>query len=315
MELSIIIVNWNTRDLVAKCLDSIYAYPPNCNFDIWVVDNASSDGSAQTVRERFSNVRLIENRENLGFARANNQVIRESVGAHLLFINSDTVIQSDALSRLFAFAHTHPQAGVVGAFLLNRDETPQYSYSNFPSIWSETACAFGLDSRFPFSIWFAPPRDSAEDWVRRDCVPGAAFMIKRSVLDAVGFFDEQFFMYSEEVDLQLRVKKAGWENYIIRSARIIHLGGASIRQSAAAMKAELFRSKVYYFRKHHNPISAFVLRWVFKTSILGRILKCYLRGNASEREMWKGVWKHFGMNKFTDAISSHETGDSLAVAA
>jgi GT2 family glycosyltransferase len=310
MELSIIIVSWNTRDLLAQCLDSIYAHPPNCEFEIWAVDNASRDGSAQMVRERFPDARLIENRENLGFAHANNQAIQASVGTHLFFLNSDTVVQSGALSRLLDFMRPRPQAGVVGAYLLNRAGSPQRSSLRFPLFWLETACAFGLDSRLPFSIWFSRPRDSVEDWVRCDCVPGAAFMVKRSVLDTVGLFDEKFFMYSEEVDLQFRMKKGDRQNYILRSARIIHFGGASTRQSAAAMKVELFRSKAYYFRKHHSHLSAFALRSIFQASILGRILKCYLRGNVSEREMWEEAWKH--LNASTDIISD-QTGAGLPI--
>lgn len=311
MELSIIIVNWNTRELLAQCLASIYAHPPKCELETWVVDNASSDGSALMVRERFSGVRLIENHENLGFARANNQAIQESTGIYLLFLNSDTIVRGDALSRLVDFMRKEPEAGVVGASLLNRDGTPQKSYATFPSFWFETAFAFGLDSRSAFSSWFYPQPDSKSDWVRSDCVAGAAFMLKRSTLDTVGFFDEKFFMYSEEIDLQFRVKKAGWGNYLLRSAHISHLGGASTRQLAPAMKAELFRSKVYYFRKHHSPTSAVSLHWIFKLGILGRILKHSWDGDVGKREMWKEALKLFEMNKPSLMISRYQPAGGL----
>ncbi len=313
MDLSVIVVNWNTRELLAQCLNSIYANPPNCEFDIWVVDNASSDGSAQMVREQFSNVRLIENGENLGFARANNQAIRESIGTHLLFLNSDTVVQSDALTRLLDFQCTHPQAGIIGAFLLNRDGSPQPSALRFPSFWSETFFAFGLDSRLPFALWLGRRGHFMGEWVRSDCVSGAAFMIKRLVLDMVGMFDEKFYMYSDEVDLQLRSKQAGWEIYVLPSAPVVHLGAASTRQSAEKMKAELFSSKLYYFRKHHSRVSALALSWVFKASILGRILKYYLVGNARERDMWIQAWKHFRRNESMEGACKRQTGDNLTI--
>src|SRR5947209_7037336 len=128
MDLSIVVVSWNTRDLLAQCLASIFANPPRASFDVWVVDNASQDGSAQFIDEQFPQVHLIRNLQNLGFARANNQGIRASSGRAVLLLNSDTIVQPQALDQMLAFIEAHPEAGVVGAGLVNADGTPQWCY-------------------------------------------------------------------------------------------------------------------------------------------------------------------------------------------
>lgn len=289
MDLSIIIVNWNTREHLAQCLASIYANPPLGKFEIWVVDNASSDGSTQMVREKFPTVSLMENFVNAGFGRANNLGIHASSGAYLLFLNSDTVVIGDALSRLCDFASTQPGLGVLGASLLNPDGTPQKSYSRFPSLWSEAIFAFGLDRRIPTAIHSVAV--VTQGWNRCDCVSGAAFLVPRGVLDIVGGFDEKFFMYSEEIDLQLRVHHAGFAIGVLPTATLFHFGGASAARSAPAMKAELFHSKDYFFRKHHSPASAFALRRMYKASILGRIARYHVVGDECKKKFWLQAWK------------------------
>jgi N-acetylglucosaminyl-diphospho-decaprenol L-rhamnosyltransferase len=286
LSLSIIVVSWNTRDLLAQCLESIYAHPPANQFDIWVVDNASSDASAAMVQERFPRVKLIVNPENVGFARANNQAIRESVGEYVLLLNTDTIVQPDSLENMVAFLNKKPSAGIVGGCLLNSDHQPQRCFGTFPTILSETVFAWGLDSRLPFSFGLGSRRNASAEYSETDWVLGAALMIRRSLLNRVGLLDESFFMFSEEVDLAYRAKKSGSKNFVLWTAPIIHLGNQSTRQIPARMKAELFRSKVLFFHKHYGARMAGLLGLVITTSISAKRRLYRLCGKAGLSQLW-----------------------------
>jgi GT2 family glycosyltransferase len=294
MDLSIIIANWNTRDLLQQCLTSLYANLPGVKFEILVVDNASGDGSPAMVRECFPQVRLFENSRNLGFVQANNEAIPQSCGRYVLLLNSDTIVQPKALTHMIEFMDGHPEAGIVGGYILNADGTlQQHSYGKFPTLFSETFFAWGLDSRAPFSRWFAPRLEFSGEYVQTGWVIGAALLIRRDALNQVGLLDAKFLMYSEEVDWCYRVQQAGWKNYVLRAARIVHLGGQSSRQVAALTKAELFHSKVKYFRKHHSRWGALILSWIFGASILGRRWLYRQQGDVLSANLWAEVWKYF----------------------
>ncbi len=287
--LSIIIVTWNTRELLAQCLDSVYANPPDAPFDVWVVDNASSDGSAAMVRQRFPHVHLIENGENVGFARANNQAIRASSGEYALLLNSDTIIQPGTLTRLLSFAR-QSGAAIVGADVRNSDGSPQPCFGRFPTVAMEILCALGLNARRPFARALHPP---APDGQETDWVLGAALLVRRAILDQVGLLDEGYFMFSEEVDLARRVKRAGGKVCVLGGARVVHLGQQSTRQISGAMKAELFRSKARYFRTHHGRLAAGVLGAVFGLSMLARMLLYRWRGKGESERVWAAAWRHW----------------------
>ena len=291
-DLSIIIVSWNTRALLADCLASIYSTSGDLNGQVIVVDNASRDDSAAMVRGKFPRARLIENRENVGFARANNQAIEASTGQFVLLLNSDTIVQPHALARLVAFMREHPDAGIVGANVRNRDGSPQRSFGAFPSILSESIQAWGLDTRPPFARWFNAAHCAAE-YFETGWVLGAALLIRRQAIVQVGLLDENFFMYSEEVDWCYRVARAGWKNFVLTTAPIIHLGNASARQMPAQMKAELFRSKAHYFRKHYGALTAYCLRAIFSASILAKRWTYGLVGKKTQSALWAETWTHF----------------------
>lgn len=297
MDLSIIIVNWNTRDLLNQCLESVYANPPANKFEVIVVDNGSTDASVPMIREQFSQVRLFENTQNVGFVRANNQAIRECIGRHVLLLNSDTIVKPNSLTKMVGFLDEHPEAGIVGAFIENPDGTPQRCFGSFPTILTESVYAWGLDSWSLISKWFTPPPVSSNECWQTDWVIGAALMVRHDIFNAVGGLDEEYFMYSEEVDLCYRVKKNGWQNYILGNSPIIHLGGQSSRQIPAPMKAELFRSKVKYFRKNHNSLVAAFMQLVFAASILTRCLMYHLRGSKQSSTMWTQAWQYFSGKK------------------
>jgi len=303
MDLSIIIVSWNTRDLLAQCLESVFKEvsdtstlatahcPPTT--EVFVVDNASADGSAQMVRERFPQVHLIENHENVGFARANNQAIRISTGRYVLLLNSDTLVLPNALAQMVAFMDAHPEAGIVGANVLNVDGTPQFCYGKFPSLIPETFLALGLNTHFPFSLWFHPQVGVDQAFIETDWVAGAALLVRRATLDQVGLLDESYFMYSEEIDLARRVQCAGWHTCVVRDAPIVHLGQQSSKQMPAVMKAQLFRSKVLYFNKHHGRMVGALLRFIFGATV---IVKCWTYRalqRTSLAELWSETWRYF----------------------
>ena len=291
MDLSIVIVNWNTRTLLAQCLESVYAHPPDGEFEVIVVDNGSTDASVSMMREHFSQVRLMVNTKNVGFVRANNQAFQECRGRYVMLLNSDTIVQPKALTRMIKFLDENPCAGIVGAWVQNPDGTPQRCYGNFPTIFSESAYAWGLDSRL--SKWFVRRSSLLQDAQQTDWVLGAALMIRRDILNQVGHLDEEYFMYSEEIDLCYRVKQKGWTNYVLGTAHIIHLGGQSSQQIPAPMKAELFRSKVKYFRKHHGLGVSLLMFLIFATSILARRLLYRLQGQTQRSNVWAEVWKYF----------------------
>jgi len=255
IDLSIIIVNWNTRDLLVECLDSIYSYPPDAGFDIWVVDNASNDGSPEAVREAFPQVNLIQNQDNAGFGRANNQAAAQAAGRYLLLLNPDTAIHSGALNSLIQYLEGQPEVGAVGPRLLNTDGSPQVSAFPAPTLTRETWRLFHLDRLSPRSSYpraFFSTRKTQEV----DTLMGACILLRREVIDRIGLFDEQFFVYSEEVDLCLRIRRAGWQVHWLPTAQVTHFCAQSTRQVADEMFLELYHNKVKFFRKHQGEMTA-----------------------------------------------------------
>lgn len=272
--ISIVIVNWNTRDLLLQCLRSIFegVDSPRSNYpEVIVVDNASTDGSAQAVRKTFPQVNLIENGQNVGFARANNQAITRCQGDYILLLNPDTEVAAGALHALLEFMDRHPEAGAVGPRTLNPNGTLQASAYPAPSLLRELWFLLHLDIIYPFG------RYHMEGWSQDDArevdgLLGACILLRRSALDQVGPLDEDFFMYSEEVDLCYRLREAGWHLYWIPQAEIVHYGGQSTGQVAAEMFAQLYRSKVIYFGKHHGKGKARLYKLVLYLGALPRLL-------------------------------------------
>lgn len=271
MKLSIIVVNWNTCEYLRDCLASVYANPPSCDFEVWVVDNNSRDDSRHMVKDRFPQVNLISNGQNVGFARANNQAIRQSNGQYVLLLNSDTKVKPGALDALMTFADENPQAGAVGAQILNADGTLQISCYPAPTLSRELWYLLHLDylrayGEYRMETWNpCEPRPV-------DILLGACLLLRRAALDEVGLLDEDFFMYSEEVDLCYRLKGKGWQIFWAPQAKIIHYGGQSTTQVAAKMFVQLYRSKVMFFRKHYGPAAVLLYKSILAIISLPRIL-------------------------------------------
>ena len=269
--LSIIIVSWNTADLLENCLASIIANPPAAPFEIWVVDNASTDNSPRMVQEKFPRVHLIENRENIGFARANNQALQRCEGKYILLLNPDTLVASGALQALIDFLDEHSEAGAAGARLRNPDGSLQISSHPQPTLSREFWRMFHLDAFAPYAAYPLTKWETNEP-EEVDVLMGACLVLRKEALDEVGFLDEDYFMYSEEVDLCYRIQSAGWGLYWVPQAEVVHFGGQSSQQAPTEMFLKLYHSKIIYFRKHYGWRSAHIYKLILRIAALSRLL-------------------------------------------
>lgn len=270
----VIIVSWNTRDLLRSCIDSLFTSLIDISRDqlqVWVADNGSTDGSLEMVEAEFSDVKAIKNDRNLGFAGGNNLAIPLGKAPYVLLLNPDTEMQSGSLDALLKFLERHPEAGVAGSRLFNSDGSLQAAAFPFPTIRRELWRLFYLDKIarygvYPLERW---PTDQAH---KVGYVQGASMLVRRECFDRVGLFDETFFMYSEEVDLCYRITQAGWMVYWIPMSQVIHHGGQSTRQVAQKMFLWLYQSKYLFFRKNYGRKSAALYKLVLTLASLFRML-------------------------------------------
>jgi GT2 family glycosyltransferase len=262
MDISVIVVNWNVRELLRRCLHSVLNPTSGVALEVIVVDNGSTDGSIEMVRQEFPTVRLIANSDNRGFPAANNQGIAVARGRYVLLLNPDTEVTGDALATLLAFADANPDVGIVGPQLLYPDGRVQSSRRRFPT----------LTTAFFESTWLQPyaPRrlleryyisDRPDNLIQDvDWLCGAALMARSRAIAQVGPMDEGFFMYSEELDWCRRFKEAGWRVVYLPTARVVHYEGRSSAQVLPARHIHFQTSKVRYFRKYHGRFAAELLR-------------------------------------------------------
>jgi GT2 family glycosyltransferase len=270
MKLSVVIVNWNTGDLIRRCVESVYADLPAGETEVFVVDSASTDGSTLALQARFPGANYIYSPQNIGFGPSNNLALRRATGEYLLLLNPDTLVHPGAIRALLNFMEQNPQVGAAAARLLNPDGSLQYSCSPEPTLKGELLRLFHLggvrpDGYYPMETWdLAVPRPV-------EVILGACMLVRKSVLDQAGLFDEQFFMYNEETDLCRRIRQAGWQIFWVPQAQVTHYGGQSTRQMAAEMFVQLYRAKITYFRKYHNPITVGLYKLVLFLTSLPRL--------------------------------------------
>jgi GT2 family glycosyltransferase len=251
MLLSIVIVSWNTKKLLEQCLCSIYQFPPDCDYEIWVVDNASTDGSVELVKEQYPDVKLIANETNGGFATGNNQAIARCSGSYILLLNPDTEVRAGALKVLVDFMETHPEAGGAGSMLVSPDGSMQTSCHPELTLARELWRLFHLDVLYPYGRYRMHEWDKTKPR-RVDGAQGASLILRKEALDRVGYFDDGYFMYTEEVDLCYRLRKGGWPLYWVPKSIVLHYGGESTKLVAEKMFIRLYQSRLLYFRKHHG---------------------------------------------------------------
>lgn len=263
--ISVIVVSYNTRDLLRTCLNSLWEAMDGISNEVFVVDNVSRDGSADMVEQEFPSVRLIRSSVNLGFAAGNNKAFPLAAGRYIVLLNSDAFLMRDSLRVSVSYMDADPRVGLGGARLIGADQGWQPSARMFPSPLNDFLSLSGLAAKFPKSRFFGRQDHTwidSNQTLDTDWVPGAYSIIRRTALEQVGYFDEQFFLYYEEVDLCRRIKKAG---YLIRywpDVVVIHLGGESSKtvktlsmsRSGAQLELWRMRSAFLYYRKHHGNV-------------------------------------------------------------
>lgn len=278
--LSVLIVNWNTRDLLRACLASIYAHPPREPFEVIVVDNASSDGSAEMVRAEFPQVQVVGENSNLGYAKGNNSAFLRAKGDFLLTLNPDTEMLDDALQTSIDILREHPGYGCLGAKLIDRDGSTQASVRGFPTFRGIIGDLTGLARRYPNSR-LGSYRLPAFDYEAEQPAPqpmGTFLLFRKEALQAIGDvqqpFDENFPIFFNEVDLLYRLNLAGFPTLYSPRVRILHLGGASTRQVKKSMIWESHKSLYRYFVKHYRrPWNAILFPLFAAVLYIGALLR------------------------------------------
>ncbi len=290
VDLTIIIVTWNTRELTRTCLASIREADPLHNWRVVVVDNASRDGTSTMIREEYPWVHLRVNEKNIGFARANNLILREVTTQYVLFLNSDTLLSKEAVPGFLEFMASHQEVGLTGCQLVYPDGRLQNSIVFFPSLLTELTNKSLLQRIAPGR--FPGKRQSFTYPLEVDSVIGAAMMGRMEALRSVDFFDEQYFLFLEETDLCFRLKQKGWRVIFLPHVKVVHLQGQSVSQVKPQARVEYQRSLIRYFEKNHGPHRASIIRrygylksWIGLVGALpGRILGS---GNRSSWEKYR----------------------------
>ena len=295
-DLSIVIVTWNSKDVLLDCLASLEREvlgrrdPGRIEVETLVVDNGSSDGTVPAVRARFPWAEVIALPSNLGFAAGNNVGLRKCSGRHAVLLNSDTVVRHDALEACVRHLDAHPDVGVVGPQLLNPDGSKQNSIHNFPSLLTELVPKGLLEVLRPRH--FPSKRFEHPGPIDVEAVLGACLVVRREVLEQVGPMPEDYFVFLEETDWCLRIRRAGWRVVHLPGARVVHVFGASSKKKQPAeTRIEYHRSLYHFFRKHRGPLAAaavVVLRFVkalwYVVSELPGVV------TARGRRRWQGRW-------------------------
>jgi GT2 family glycosyltransferase len=297
MDLSVVIVNWNTRELVVQSLESLYRTTEGLSLEVFVVDNGSSDGSVQAIRTDFPGVILIENEKNLGFARANNKALRRATAKYILLLNTDTILQDDTVMALLEFMEGTTEAAIGGAQLLHADGSKQNSVDNFPTLWSE-----GLNKsllRLVFPRRFPSKRLDLSRPIEVESVIGACAMVRKEAVEEVGCMDEDYFLFMEETDWCYRMRMKGWKVYLVPQAVAIHLQGRTAGRVKDRAKVEYYRSRYLFFQKHRGRFQAGILVGVLLLKLILSLvihgLTCLLTVFQSRRA-WQRLsvtWKLF----------------------
>jgi hypothetical protein len=255
VDISVIIVAWNAKHYLELCLESLEKAPPRRSMETLVVDNASSDGTAEMVEARFPWVKLIRSAENLGFAKGNNVAIRQCQGRYIALVNPDVIVFPGCLDALADFLDQNPKVGNVGPRVFERDMSFQSTCRRFPTLWNNFCSATGLATTFKNSRLFAGehmfyfPHDRT---LKVDVLVGCFSFIRREAFDAVGLLDEQMFMYGDDVDWCRRCWKAGWEVVFFPGAQAIHDRGKTTAPYPVRFAVAQQRSLLYYWSKHHG---------------------------------------------------------------
>ncbi len=290
MDLSVVIVNWNTEALLRDCLKSVFGTVEGITFEVIVVDNASSDGSVAMLKVEFPQVRRIENYDNRGFAAANNQAFRIMTGRYALLLNSDTVLTDGAVHELYTFMEEHPEAVMACGQLLNADGSKQNSIASFPTLLSLLVNVPLLETLFPGK--YPSKRQDYQRPIEVDSGIGACLIVRKSAIDGVGGLDERYFFFFEETDWARTMRDAGWKIYHVPTARIYHFQGKSVGADVRS-RIHFYRSRYLYFLKWESAgwsaLAAvlIVLRLIVNWVLTGAGVVLTLGLSRGLREKWK----------------------------
>jgi len=269
LDLSIITVNYNVKEFLQNLIHSIHKAAGSLSYEIIIVDNASSDGSVDFISDKFPEVKLISNNENLGFGKANNQGLKIAEGKFILLINPDAIVSEDTFTKMISFFETHPSVGLAGCKILNPDGTLQLACRrSFPGPWTSFCKVTGLSSLFPNSGLFArynlTYKDENESY-EVDAISGSFMMMRKEVYENTGGFDEDYFMYGEDLDLCYRIQQAGYQVYYVHETQIIHYKGESTRRSSLD-ETKFFYDAMHLFVKKHLS-SSLLVQFILRTAI------------------------------------------------
>ena len=303
MELSIICVNWNSVDYLRECIASVYEHTRDIAFEIIVVDNASSQEGVDTLKEQFPEVTIIKSATNLGFAGANNVGFRHSTGAYVLLLNPDTKLIGPAIDVMLAHMKCLPEAGIVGCRLLNSDLSVQLTaIQKFPTILNQVLDLEYLQLRWPHCpLWEIAPLFSTDvKLIKVEVISGACMLLRREVFEQVGMFSEEYFMYAEDIDLNYKVKSAGFTNYYVGEAAMIHHGGKSSSRQDVSYWATImkYRAMGRLFRKTRGRLYGSMYRIAMGCAAVGRLIVlalAYPLGNI----VWDRETLRFATKKWT----------------
>jgi GT2 family glycosyltransferase len=258
LDVSIIVVAWNVRQLLYNCLKSVYDQTEGIDFEVIYVDNASEDGSVEMVTKEFPKTHIITNEENRGFIKANNQGLEIAKGRYLLLLNSDTVVLDNAIAKTIRFAGVHPEAAVVGCKVLNPDGALQRHCFMFPSVLNMFLSVTYLYKIFPESKFFGRERMTwwnFNDVREVETVSGCFSLVRREAIKQVGLMDDAYFVYGDDIDWCFRFKKNGWKIMFTPDAEVIHYNGQSTKLKPSKFMLQLYGSRLIFMRKYRSKLT------------------------------------------------------------
>jgi len=295
MDISVVIVGWNAKHYLELCLESLAAAPPRRSMEVLVVDNASTDGSAEMIEARFPWVKLIKSTENLGFSKGNNLAIRQCQGRYIALVNPDVIVFPGCLDALADFLDENPKVGNVGPRVFNPDMSQQSTCRRFPTLWNNFCSAAGLATKFTKSRIFAGEHMwffAHDRTLAVDVIVGCFSMIRRETFDVVGLLDENLFMYGDDVDWCRRCWNAGWQVVFYPGARAIHDRGKITAPYPVRFAVAQQKSVLYYWAKHHSFFGVLGIRSIMLFHHLMRYTIAVLSGlTGSERRARSEVRK------------------------
>jgi GT2 family glycosyltransferase len=302
MDLSIIIVNWNSKEYVANCISSILAKTRGIEFEILVIDNASFDGCDEMLRESYPQVRYLQSEKNVGFAKANNSAFRKSFARSVLFLNPDTEVIGPAINTMYDCLWSLPGAEAVGCKLLNGDGTVQTScVQAFPTILNQLLDSELLRAIRPKSpFWgMAPLFGAGNEPKEVEALSGACIMVKRALFEQVGLFSEDYFMYAEDIDFCYKIRCLGHNCFYVPNATVIHFGGGSTQNTPSEFSVVMMRESIWRFlRKTQGEVYGLGYRASMLISAIGRIVFLMIllpvRIIQRSREPWRASLHKWG---------------------